>query len=202
MHITINDQPLPADFSHLGNLEEVLAEIHAKHLPPGQQLYQVHLNGQFFSERYPRESRYLGINEIQRLEVRTISDRKMARIILEEAVGQAEILSQAIVECARLFRVAPEEEGNRCLAQVLEALRWLLQTGETGWQVLLPQEQQAQVRAGAGMPRFFQDLQMLLTEMEDIAAEEDYIMLADLMEYELHPLVEQWRTLILAFARP
>lgn len=200
MQITLNDRNLPEDFSHLGNLEEVLAEIHAHHLPPGQQLYQVHLNGQFFSERYPRESRYLGINEIERLEVKTISDQRMAQVILQEAVGQAEILSQAIVECARLFRVAPEAEGNRGLAQVLEALRWLLQTGESGWQVLA-QGRPAQANGLQGMPRFLKDLQVLLTEMEEMAREEDYIMLADLMEYELHPLVEQWRTLITALAR-
>ncbi len=196
MLITMNDQTLAADFSHLANLEELLAEIHDKHLPAGQHLYQVHLNGEFFSERYPGEARYFGIHEIERLEVKTLPEAEMVRTILKEAVGQGGILAQAVAKCAHLFRVAPEEEANRCFAQVLEALQWLLHTGEGGVQALLRESAGAlpdpQARSG-----FFAHLQKLLTDMEELAVQEDYIMLADLMEFELHPLVEQWRTLIL-----
>jgi hypothetical protein len=200
MLISVNEQRLAADFSHLANLEEVLAEIHAHHVPPGQELYQVHLNGRFFSERYPRESRYLAIDEIDRLEVKTITQVEMARVLLKEAVAQADTLSQAIVACARLFRVAPEEEANRWLAQVLEALRWLFQTGAGGLRVLSPggPEEPPHPEALSGL---LQNLEKLLTEMETIAAEEDYIMLADLLEYELVPLVQAWRRLITALVQ-
>lgn len=196
MHITINDQALPADFSHLGNLEEILTEIHAKHLPPGEELYQVHLNGHFFSERFPRESRYLATDEIERLEVKTLPAREMARLILRDAAAQAEVLGQAVAECARLFRLAPEPEAHRVLALVLEALRWLLKTGACGSQVLtgtspeLPPE----------MAHLCRQLELLLTDMEDQARQGDLIMLADIMEYELSPVVEKWSRLLLALA--
>jgi hypothetical protein len=196
MHITINDQALPADFSHLGNLEEILSEIHAKYLPPGEQLYQVHLNGRFFSERYPRESRYLTREEIERLEVKTLPAREMARVILREAAAQAEVLARAVAECARLFRLAPEQEAHRVLAEVLEALRWLLQTGVGGGQVL----QGGSADLSPEMAHICRHLELLLTDMEDQTRQGDCIMLADLMEYELLPLVEQWSRLLLTMA--
>lgn len=201
MHITVNDQNLAADFSHLGNLEEILAEIHENHLPPGQQLFQVRLNGEFFTENYPGESRYLAAEEIHRLEVKTVSDQVMAQRLLEEAVAQAGILVRALGECARLFRVAPEGEANRSLAQVLEALRWLLRTGEEGLQVV-SRENSGQGGGPRSMARFLQRLTLLLAEMEEIAGQEDYVMLADLLEYELLPMVEEWRTLVTALIRP
>jgi len=194
MLITVNDQTLPADFSHLGNLEEILAEIHARYLPPGEELYQVHLNGRFFSETYPRESRYLSREEIERLEVRTLPATEMARVILMETAAQAEVLGRAVKECARLFRTAPEQEALRVLAQILEALRWLLTTGASGRR-LVGAEKSPEV------DRFFRHLEALLTEMEDYARQEDYILLADLMEYELLPLVEQWRRLLTTLAQ-
>ncbi len=196
MQVTINEQTLPADFSHLGNLEEILTEIHAKYLPPGEQLYQVHLNGRFFSERYPRESRYLAREEIERLEVKTLPAREMARVILRETAAQAEILGRAIRECARLFRVAPEQEAHRVLAEVLEALRWLLQTGVGGSRLL----QGGSADLPGEMTRLCGHLKVLLTDMEDQGRQGDLIMLADLVEYELLPLVEQWSRLLLTMA--
>lgn len=197
MLVTINDQALPADFSHLGNLEDILTEIHAKYLPPGEQLYQVRLNGHFFSERYPRESRYLSREEIEHLEVKTLPAPEMARVILQETALQADILCRAIRECARLFRVAPEQEAHRVLAEVLEALRWLLQTGAGGKRVL----HGGSPELPAEMARLCRHLDTLLSDMEDQARQGDLIMLADLMEYELLPLVEQWTRLLLTLAR-
>lgn len=200
MHVTINSENLAADFSHLGNLEEVLAEIHERFIPPGEQLFQVHVNGEFFSESYPRESRYLDLKEVLRLEVKTVTDEEMARIILRDAAGQGKILAQAIEKSATLFRVAAEDEANHYFAQVLEALRWLLQTGDHACQVLKVDWEKVHAAGRAGVNQYFQELQGLLSEMQEMAEEEDYVMLADLMEYELLPLVREWQEILAKIA--
>jgi hypothetical protein len=202
MLVTINEQNLPVDFSHLQSLEDIIAEIHTRFIPSGQQLFQVRVNGEFFSERYPRESRYISIEEIAELEVRTVSDAEMARFILQDSARQGGTLLQAIEQSALLFRVGSEEEANHYFAQVLEALRWLLQTGGSACQVL--QVDLAGIAAGQHGPisRFFGDLQDLLDEMLEISEAEDYIMLADLMEYELLPMVRKWQSILQEIASP
>ena len=110
------------------NLEEALVELNDRFVSQGQQLFQVRVNGEFFSERYPRESKYMELKEISTLDLKTIPDGDMAWVILGEAVEQAGILCQAIEKSARLFRVSAEDEANHYFAQVLEALRWLLMT--------------------------------------------------------------------------
>jgi hypothetical protein len=196
MQVTINEQQIPEDFSHMRSLEEALVELNDRFVPPGQQLFQVRVNGEFFSERYPRESKYVELKEISTLDLKTIPDKDMARVILGEAVDQAEILCQAIEKSARLFRVTAEDEANHYFAQVIEALRWLLMTGEIACQVLEVDLGKA-VSLRAGQPSSsFQSLQDLLTEMVEISENEDYILLADLMEYELLPTVREWQQIL------
>jgi len=200
--VTINEQNLPVDFSHLHSLEDILTEIHERFIPAGQQLFQVHVNGEFFSERYPRESRYVDIGEISRLEVKTVSHEEMARLILHDAVRQAGTLVQAIEQSASLFRVGSEEEANHYFAQVLEALRWLLQTGESACRVLKTDLEKISSGRTGPTSRYLRDLQGLLEEMLEISEDEDYVMLADLMEYELLPMVREWQRILQELAGP
>lgn len=202
MQITLNDQNLPVDLSHLRNLEEALVELNEKFIPPGQQLFHVEVNGEFFTERYPRESRYVHLGEVSRLDLKTVSDEDLARSILVDASIQVETMVQALEKSAALFRLAAEDEANHYFAQVLEALRWLLQTGEGACEVLevdLGGVKNPQIGDVSDFLKRFQDL---LEEMLQVYEEEDYILLADLMEYELLPMVTQWQNILSQLSHP
>jgi hypothetical protein len=201
MEVTLNDQTLPVDLSHLRTLEEALLELNDRFIPEGQQLFQVEVNGQFFTERYPRESRYVTLGEVSKLDLKTVSDEDMARSILTDAVRQGETVVQAIEKSAALFRLAAEDEANHYFAQVLEALRWLLQTGEGACQVLEMDLGQISSPQIGDVSDFLKRLQDLLEEMLQVYEEEDYILLADLMEYELLPMVLQWQKLLSQLSR-
>ena len=87
MQVTINEEHIPEDFSHMRNLEEALVELNDRFVPQGQQLFQVRVNGEFFSEPYPRESKYMELKEISTLDLKTIPDGDMARVILGGSGG-------------------------------------------------------------------------------------------------------------------
>ncbi|RJR35881.1 MAG: hypothetical protein C4567_14355 [Deltaproteobacteria bacterium] len=202
MQITINDQNLAVDFSHLRNLEEALVELNEKFIPEGQQLFQVEVNGEFFTERYPRESRYVGLGEVARLDLKTVSDADLARSILVDASQQVETLLQALEKSASLFRLAAEDEANHYFAQVLEALRWMLQTGEGACQVLEMDLGRVSSPQDGDVTGFLKRFQDLLEEMLQVFEEDDYILLADLMEYELSPMVKQWQNILSRISLP
>jgi hypothetical protein len=196
MQVTINEQRIAVDFSHLRCLEEALVELHERYLPEGHQMFQVLVNGEFFSERYPRESRYLELKDISTLDLKTISDQEMAKVLLREAGSKAQVLCRAIAESARLFRVAPEDEANHHFARLLEALRWLLQTGDLAAQVLRLKLAEVPHPQGGNIFPFLKNLQQLVEEMVEISEVQDYILLADLLEYELFPLVQEWQGIL------
>jgi len=201
MQVTLNDQSLPVDLSHLRTLEEALLELNEKFVPSGEQLFQVQVNGQFFTERYPRESRYVTLGEVSTLDLKTVTDADLARGILCDAADKVQTLVQALEKGAALFRLAAEDEANHYFAQVLEALRWLLQTGEGACQVLdvdMAKESSPQIGDVSDFLKRFQDL---LDEMLQVYQEEDYILLADLMEYELLPMVQEWQKILSLLSR-
>lgn len=196
MQVTLNDQSLPVDLSHLRNLEEALMELNEKFIPTGEQLFQVQINGQFFTERYPRESRYITLGEVSTLDLKTVTDSDLARGMLGDAALKVQTLVQALEKGAALFRLAAEDEANYYFAQVLDALRWLLQTGEGACQVLdVDIAQQCSPQIG-DVGEFINRFQDLLDEMLQVYQEEDYILLADLMEYELLPMVQEWQKIL------
>ncbi len=196
MQITLNDQSLPVDLSHLRNLEEALMELNEKFVPTGEQLFQVQINGQFFTERYPRESRYITLGEVSTLDLKTVTDADMARGILGDAALKVQTLVEALEKGAALFRLAAEDEANYYFAQVLEALRWLLQTGEGACQVLQVDMGSATSPQIGDVSEFLHRFEDLLDEMLQVYQEEDYILLADLMEYELLPMVQEWQKIL------
>jgi len=125
-----------------------------------------------------------------------VSDEELARSILADASQQADTLSQALEKSAALFRLAAEDEANHYFAQVLEALRWLLQTGEGACQVLEVDLGRMNTPQIGDVSDFLKRFQDLLEEMLQVYEEEDYILLADLMEYELLPMVLQWQKIL------
>jgi predicted house-cleaning noncanonical NTP pyrophosphatase (MazG superfamily) len=50
--------------------------------------------------------------------------------------------------------------------------------------------------------KYLHSLQGLLDEMLEISEDEDYILLADLMEYELLPMVREWQEILRNLASP
>lgn len=201
MQITLNDQSLPVDLSHLRNLEEALLELNEKFIPSGEQLFQVQINGQFFTERYPRESRYITLGEVSTLDLKTVTDADLARGILSDASHKVETLVLALEKGAALFRLAAEDEANHYFAQVLEALRWMLQTGEGACQVLDVDMVHTSSPQIGDVSEFLKRFQDLLEEMLQVYEEEDYILLADLMEYELLPMVQEWQKILTHLSR-
>jgi len=201
MQITLNDQSLPVDLSHLRNLEEALLELNEKFIPSGEQLFQVQVNGQFFTERYPRESRYITLGEVSSLDLKTVTDADLARGILSDASHKVETLVLALEKGAALFRLAAEDEANHYFAQVLEALRWMLQTGEGACQVLDVDMVHTSSPQIGDVSEFLKRFQDLLDEMLQVYEEEDYILLADLMEYELLPMVQEWQKILAHLSR-
>ncbi|RLA90058.1 MAG: hypothetical protein DRG58_03250 [Deltaproteobacteria bacterium] len=197
MNITINEQALEVNFDHLRNLEEALVEVADSYIPEGEQLFQVKVNGDLFSERYPREARYIDLETVTRLDIHTVTDRELALAILKEAGGQADVLIQALEQGATLFRLADENEANHYYAQVLDTLRWLLQIGEMAGQVLGVNLTRLRQENGDLVGNYVNDLEELLNEMVQVHQESDFILLADLMEYELLPAVAKWKNILI-----
>lgn len=92
-------------------------------------------------------------------------------------------LSRGLTAITELMRNGNEAEGARFFAQATEGLRWLV-----GLLTNISLVKASEIE------KFGEDLNTLLTAWEN----EDYVLIADLLEYEMAPFVEQVNSALLS----
>ena len=169
------ETPLSGSF---GNLEEVLQEILRNKIGGEKIVWTVRLNGENYSEKSPHDARKIKIGDIHTLEIGTTDKTEICRSFLENGGMIFDDLCESAEKISGLFRMTDEKEANRHFVKFLESYRDLIQM----------------LRQGEGIIKLdFQEKLVSLEKIADeiIAAQEkgDWIMLADLLEYELAPLL-------------
>jgi len=170
------ETPLSGSF---GNLEEVLQEILSSHISEEKIVWTVRLNGENYSEKASHDARKVKIDTIHTLEIGTTDKTEICRSFLENGGMIFDDLRESVKKISGLFRMADEKEANKHFIKFLESYRDLIQM----------------LRQSEGILKLdFQEKLVSLEKLSDeiIAAQEnaDWIMLADLLEYELAPLLK------------
>lgn len=170
------ETPLSGSF---GNLEEVLQEILKNQISEEKIVWAVRLNGENYSEKAPHDARKIKIDDIYALEIGTTDKTEICRSFLEKGGMIFDDLRESVVKISGLFRMADEKEANRHFVKFLESYRDLIQMLRQSEGILKLNSQEK-----------LASLEKLSDEI--IAAQEkgDWIMLADLLEYELAPLLK------------
>ncbi len=195
MEILIDQQSIEMDTSGVNNLEEILAKIMAEDVTPGSTITTVKLNGTVYSEKTPHDAVGVAISDIKTLEINTMGEEEIAWRFLENGVRQLDLLIQGAEKVSELFRIADEAEANEHYAQLLESLRLFLHIVD---QVkgILNLDLSAIAFENDTVEQRFEKLSEVINEMLKVQEEKDWIMLADLIEYELMPLLEEWKSIV------
>ncbi len=195
MEILIDNQSIDMDTSGVNNLEEVLAKIMAEHLKTGNIITTVKLNGTVYSEDTPHDAAGVPPSDIKTLEINTMGQEEIAWRFLEDGVGQLDLMIRGAEKVSELFRIADETEANEHYAQLLETLRLFIRMVAEVKETLNLDLSVIAFQNGTVEQRF-QRLSEIMDKMLKVQEEEDWIMLADLIEYELVPLLEEWKSIV------
>ena len=162
-----------------GNLEEVLQEILKNQIGGERIVWTVRLNGENYNEKAPHDARKIKMDDIHTLEIGTTDKTGICRAFLENSGMIFDDLRESVEKISGLFRMSDEKEANRHFIKFLESYRDLI----------------LMLRQSEGILE--SDFQEKLVPLEKLADEiiaaqekEDWIMLADLLEYELTPLLK------------
>jgi hypothetical protein len=99
--------------------------------------------------------------------------------ILLTAYEYVQKLEKGLNTIVELFREAEDGQALNMLTDALEGVQWLLDTFEATLDI-----QTEIIEVG--------DIKNILGEMEQALEDIDYIMLSDLIEYEILPIVQKW----------
>jgi hypothetical protein len=189
----INEREIapPLDIS---SLDQILKHVEGCHLPPNSVIRQIHVDGQpMITDASPDVGEILRqMENREKVEIVTGTVSEIARDSIAEAIAyfdRIETVTHSLVTC---FQNSPEPEAFENLRQLLEGLYWinlLLDKLAKGFHIVLDDFLVQGISVGEHLKKFISILKQLIDSQE----RGDFILIADLLEYEVIPMLPAWK---------
>lgn len=187
--IIIDGRQSELNVGNFANLEEILVNVMCDGVMENRVVTDVLVNNETFSEIYPHQAEDIGSDFIKSVEVRSVPVGEMAVSIAREMYKVAQIMANGSHHVARLFRQAEDAEALELFQDLLDVTRdFMAMLGVLRAEFAL-----------SNTKEFMENVDQfssLLSEMTEVLESEDWILLADLLEYEFLPVCESWKKVI------
>ena len=191
--IVIDGRQSTMELGSFANLEEVLVKVAETEIIEDHVVTDVFVNQEAFTEIYPHHAEDIEIEEISSVEIRTTSMNDLAKDVTQELFVVVKIMQNGAKGVAGYLRQGDTAEGLEVLQDLLDVTRNFLGT------VAVLQDR-FPVSNKAVLEEITASLDTLLTEMSDVMTAQDWLLLADLLEYEFYPACEEWDQIISSVA--
>lgn len=173
------------EISSFANLEEILATVMQDEKMDDRVVTDVFVNNEIFSEIYPHQAEDMSCDAISSVEVRSVPAAELAVDMAAEMGKVARMMGSGARNVARLFRDASDADALELLQDLLDVTRdFMGMLSALRERYLGGADEEFTLKA--------EKLADLLSEMSDVLENEDWILLADLLEYEFLPLCDEW----------
>ncbi len=189
--IVIDGQKKDLDVRSFENLEQVFDSVLEQGFLADRIVTDVFVNDEPFSEIYPNQSEDIETTEIESLEIKSASTVEIASSITIELYKVVNIMAGGGKQVAELFRQADDAEALELYQDLLDVTRDFLH-------MLGSLRDNFSLKDSNGFGVVLDEFSSLFTEMTEVLENEDWILLADLLEYEFLPSVEKWKNVISA----
>lgn len=187
--IIIDGQRSALEVRHFENLEQIIEQVMADDRMRQRVVTDVLVNDEAFSEIYPHQAEDMETNSIERVEIVSVTTGEMARNITQELYKVVTLMDKAGSQVAEYFRLA--EDG-----MALELYSDLLAVNRDFLSMVAVLRGEFAVDSALDQDGTLDSLSQLFSEMIEIQENEDWILLADLLEYEYLPLVRKTKDLV------
>ncbi len=172
-------------------LQDVIGWLLENQVSADRALREVKVNGEPYNMADMGPASGMAASEIQHLEVETAEARQVALEFMGQAPTYLEAIAQAVAAVAELFRVVDERDASEQYIAVLESLQLFLTMLEETRRLLGLDLESAvyQERTAAAA---LENLSGLIKKLLDAQENEDWVLLADLLEYDLAPELRAW----------
>ena len=195
MDLILNGQAKRLDTTDCANLAELVSM--AENIDTdGEEsvVVSVEVDGETLSpddlgglERHP-------LDGVDRVAIQRRPTRVVALSVLEQGADYCGRIAGAIDGCVGEFRSARSDRGNEILANVTDSLTVLTGITHSVASILANAAEDLAAVQGEIFP--------WLQELVEAQAQEDPLRIADLLEYEIKPRIENWGVVMRALAQP
>ena len=180
--------------SHMGEtLGDLLLHIEKEGVPQGNVVRSIKIDGQESSPDLP-EAQKTPLSEIATLEVEISSLSDIINKNIENADAYLIRLIPGIEKSVELFRMGNEQEANKFFINIIDGIDWLSQVLDMilTAKAISPDT----VFDGKSIQDRRASLGDLTQQMVDANKNQDWVLLADLLEYEILPYYQEWSNLL------
>jgi|GEM_PF-1294972 len=196
MNILIDSVATSLDKNYT-NLEEIICDIAINCLCPGKNIETIILNGQYYSEKTPHEAQKILSSSINTIEIHTTDNHEVFLQFLEQGNHIIKVLEASAAKIADLFRFA-QKDVPKILQSYIDLLSSyqdfinMIEQSNDLFQLNLNQIIQKELSVNI----MIKSMEKLLDKMVFAQEKEEWIILADLLEYEFIPLIKKWPILL------
>ena len=187
--ISVDGRETGMEIKQFHNLEEILVEILDGGELEGRVVTDVFVNNESFSEIYPHQAEDIETDAITSVEVKSVPVASMALDITVELDKVVALMDRGARRVAELFRQAEDAEALEVYQDLMDVTRDFL--GMIG---VLRGESLA--KGTGAFETSAEEISKLFSEMVEVLENEDWILLADLLEYEFVPAMTRWKGVI------
>ena len=194
MKLTINGvEQKESEFK--GETLEAILDTMVKNTP-GSYIRRIWLDQQEFPSD-DRETLQKKPADINSLEVELADLKDLVATNLSNALDYLEKLIPGFDQAADLFRTGNEQEANKYYIQILDGMDWFSEVVN----VVMSSEGEGQEPENSLQVRQAK-LTDLMSQMLEANKNQDWVLLADILEYEMTPFYKEWQTILSRLKNP
>ncbi|MDG1843307.1 MAG: hypothetical protein P8I98_03190 [Nitrospinaceae bacterium] len=177
-------------------LGDLLSHIEKVGVAQGNVVRSIKIDGQESSPD-SSEAQRTQISEIATLELEISTLADMINKNIENADAYLIRLIPGIEQSVELFRIGNEQEANKFFVKIVDGIDWFSQVLDI---ILAAKEISPEtVFEGKSIQDRRTSLVGLTQQMVDANKNQDWVLLADLLEYEILPYYQEWSNLLPGF---
>ena len=187
MQIKLNEQTLEITAAQVTSLHQILDQVTAQ-LPDTAIITGIVLNDRELEDDWVRQQDSLYVMEEDKLQIITRHAGDLGQEAFQQSHGQFAAIRENFESIAEMLRVEDEAKANAFLAQTVDNLQTYFRIIQESL-ILMGRSFNDLTIDGKPAPRFMEEFSTKLSEMIDIQHGKDWVLLADVIEYELVPLL-------------
>lgn len=187
--ISVDGRETGMEIKQFQNLEEILLRIMETNELDGRIVTDVFVNNETFSEIYPHQAEDIEVDEIESVEVKSVPVADMALDMTMELGKVVRLMDHGARRVAELFRQADDAEALEVYQDLMDVTRDFLN-------MIGVLRSEAVKRTDSAFDAAADEISNLFSEMLEVLENEDWILLADLLEYEFIPAMGRFKVVI------